>query len=304
MRVFFMGTPDFAAVSLKALLDAGFDVAGVFTQPDKPVGRKHILTAPPVKKLALERGIDVFQPRKLRDGAAAELIRSKNPDVIAVVAYGRILPREILELPPLGCVNIHASLLPRYRGAAPIQWAVINGERQTGVTAQYMAEELDAGDVIAALKTDILPGETAGELFMRLAPMGGALLCDTLRAIAAGSAGRTPQNGAEATFAPPLTKEAAKIDFSASGGSIVNMIRGMDPWPVAWGDIAGVSFKIYKAYSTQKPVTHRPGTVLSAGKGGIEVAVGDGSVTVTELQAPGGKRMAASEYLRGHPLCP
>ena len=304
MRVFFMGTPDFAAVSLKALIDGGFDVVGVFTQPDKPVGRRHVLTAPPVKTLALEHGIDVYQPRKLRDGSAAQLIRAKSPDVIAVVAYGRILPEDILDIPPLGCVNIHGSLLPKYRGAAPIQWAVINGERETGVTAQYMAKELDAGDIIGSARTDILPGETAGELFERLAPIGGELLCRTLHDLEAGIAGRTPQDHASATYAPPLTKELAAVDFSRPGESIVNMIRGMDPWPVAVGTIAGVSFKLYKAYSTKKSVAVPPGTVISAGKDGIEVAAGDGTVTVTQLQAPGGKRMAASDYLRGHPLCP
>ncbi len=304
MRVFFMGTPDFAAVSLRALLDRGFEVVGVFTQPDKPVGRKQILTPPPVKTLALERGIEVYQPRKLRDGTAAELIRSKKPDVIAVVAYGRILPREILDIPPMGCVNIHGSLLPKYRGAAPIQWAVINGEAVTGVTAQYMAEELDAGDIIGTKKTAILPGETSGELFERLAPLGGELLCETLDAIASGTAKRTSQDSSLATFAPPLTKEMAKIDFSKSGESIVHLICGMDPWPVAVGEISGVSMKIFKAFSTKKPVTKEPGTILSAGKAGIELAARDGSVTVTELQAPGGKRMAAADYLRGHPLCP
>lgn len=304
MRVFFMGTPDFAAVSLGALLDRGFEIVGVFTQPDKPVGRRQLFTPPPVKALALERGIEVYQPRKLRDGAAAELIRSKRPDVIAVVAYGRILPREILELPPLGCVNIHGSLLPKYRGAAPIQWAVINGERETGVTAQYMAQELDAGDIIGVKKTAVLPNETAGELFDRLAPMGGELLCETLDAIAAGTAARTPQDGALATFAPPLTKEMARINFSADGESIVHLIHGMNPWPVAVGEINGVQIKIFNGFSIKKPIAAAPGTVLSAGKAGIELAAGDGSVTVTELQAPGGRRMAAADYLRGHPICP
>lgn len=303
MRVFFMGTPDFAAVSLRALIAGGFEVVGVFTQPDKPVGRRQLLTPPPVKTLALEHGIEVYQPKKLRDGSAAALIRSKAPDVIAVVAYGRILPREILDIPPGGCVNIHGSLLPKYRGAAPIQWAVINGERETGVTAQYMAEELDAGDIIGVKRTHILPNETAGELFDRLAPMGGALLCETLDAIAAGTVKRTAQDGALATFAPPLTKEAARVDFSKSGESILNMIRGMDPWPVAVGEVNGMSMKLFRAFSTKKDVSSAPGTILSAGREGIEIAVGDGSVTLTELQAPGGRRMSAAEYLRGHPIC-
>ncbi len=303
MRIFFMGTPDFAACSLKALLDAGFEVVGVFTQPDKPVGRKQIMEAPPVKRLALEHGLPVFQPRKMRDGTAAGIIRDAAPDVLAVVAYGRILPADILAIPPLGCVNIHGSLLPRYRGAAPIQWAVINGESETGVTAQYMAEALDAGDIIDVRKAAILPGETAGELFERLAPLGAELLVDTLRHIESGAAGRTPQIEAEATYAPPLTRELAALDFTLSGRLVVSKILGLDPWPVATAEIGGERFKIFKAFNTEKNVSAAPGTVLSAGKAGIEIAVSDGSVTVTELQAPGGKRMAAADYLRGHPLC-
>lgn len=303
MRVLFMGTPDFAACSLKGLLDMGCEVVGVFTQPDRPVGRKQKIEAPPVKKLALERGLPVYQPTRLRDGTAAELIRSLAPDVIAVVAYGRILPKEILEIPPYGCVNIHGSLLPKYRGAAPIQWAVINGEAKTGVTAQYMAEAMDAGDIIDARETDILPGETAGELFERLAPMGAELLCDVLSHIADGTAVRTPQNEAEATMAPPLTKDMAELDFAMPGRLVVSRIAGLDPWPVASAEIAGVRYKIYKAVFSGEPVSAAPGTILSAGKAGIEVAVTDGSVTITELQAPGGRRMAAADFLRGHPIC-
>ncbi len=304
MRIFFMGTPDFAAVSLKALITGGFEVTGVFTQPDKPVGRKQILTPPPVKVLATEGGIPVYQPVKLRDGTAAEIIKSHRPDVIAVVAYGRILPAEILGVPPLGCVNIHGSILPKYRGAAPIQWARINGDEETGVTAQFMAEAMDAGDIIGTKITKIEPKETAGELFDRLAPMGGELLCETLAAIEAGTVTRTPQNESEATFAPPLTKEMAELDFNSPGDKIVSKIYGLDPWPIATAVIKGERYKIFRAFSTNKKVSAAPGTVLSAGKDGIEIAVQDGSVTVTQLQAPGGRRMAAADYLRGHPICP
>ena len=304
MRIFFMGTPDFAAVSLKALLDNGFEVTGVFTQPDTPVGRKQIMTAPPVNALARENGIPVYQPVKLRDGTAAEIIKSHRPDVIAVVAYGRILPADILCIPPLGCVNIHGSILPKYRGAAPIQWARINGDEETGVTAQFMAEAMDAGDIIGVKRTKIGKNETAGELFERLAPMGGELLCETLAAIEAGTVTRTPQNDKEATFAPPLTKEMAELDFNAPGDKIVSRIYGLDPWPVATAVIKGERYKIFRAFSTKKRVSAVPGTVLSAGKDGIEIAVQDGSVTVTQLQSPGGKRMAAADYLRGHPICP
>ena len=303
MRVFFMGTPDFAACSLRALLEAELEIVGVFTQPDKPVGRKQLLEAPPVKKLALAHGLPVYQPRKMRDGAAAQIIRDAAPDVLAVVAYGRILPTEILAIPPLGCVNIHGSLLPKYRGAAPIQWAVINGERETGVTAQFMAQALDAGDIIDVRKTAILPGETAGELFERLAPLGAELLVDTLRKLADGTARRTPQSESDATYAPPLTREMAALDFTLPGRLVVSKILGLDPWPVATAEIGGETFKIFRAFYTEKNVSAAPGTVLSAGKAGIEIAVPDGSVTVTRLQAPGGKQMAAADYLRGHQLC-
>lgn len=303
MRVVFMGTPDFAARSLRELLDNGFEVVGVFTQPDRPVGRRQIMQPPPVKVLAEERGIRVYQPTKLRDGSVSELIRGLRPDVIAVVAYGRLLPREILDIPPMGCVNIHGSLLPKYRGAAPIQWAVINGERETGVTAQFMAEAMDAGDVIDFRRTDILPDETAGELFIRLAPMGAELLCSVLRAIESGTASRTPQDESAATTAPPLTREMAELSFDAEGSAVVSKILGLDPWPVATAEISGTRFKIYKAFYTNKTVNAPAGTVLAAGKNGIEIAVRDGSVTVTELQAAGGKRMRAADYLRGHPIC-
>ena len=303
MRIVFMGTPDFAAESLRRLLDEGFDVVGVFTQPDKPVGRKQKLEKPPVKVLAEEHNIPVYQPTKLRDGTALRIIQELAPDLIAVVAYGRILPKSILDYPKFGCINIHGSILPKYRGAAPIQWAVINGDRETGVTAMHLAEEMDAGDIIDIRRTEILEGETAGELFERLAPIGGALLCDTIRAIEAGSASRTPQNAAEATFAPPLTKEMARIDFAQSGDQIVSKILGLDPWPYATAEIAGTLFKIFKATATKKRVDAVPGTVLCADNNGIEVACMDGSVTITELQAPGGKRMRAADYLRGHPIC-
>lgn len=299
-----MGTPDFAAASLSALYEAGRDeIVGVFTQPDKPVGRKHKIEMSPVKRLALEHGTPVFQPVKLRDGTAMETVRSLKPDVITVVAYGRILPTEILEYPSYGAVNIHASLLPKYRGAAPIQWAVIKGERVTGVTAMYMAATLDTGDIIDSRSTEILPGETAGALFERLAPIGAELLCDVVSRLE-GGVSRTPQNDAEATFAPPLTKDMGVIDWHNSARETDCLIRGLNPWPVAVGTIAERQFKIYSAHESENTGGAEAGTVLSAGKDGITVACGDGAVTVTELQASGGKRMSASDYLRGHPICP
>lgn len=298
-KVFFMGTPDFAAASLRALLEDGeIEVVGAFTQPDKPVGRKQILEAPPVKRLCLEYGVPVWQPKKLRDGTALEVIRNCAPDLIAVVAYGRILPDEILEYPRLGSVNIHGSLLPKYRGAAPIQWAVINGERETGVTAMFMASELDAGDTISARKTAILPGETAGELFGRLAPIGAELLCDTVKSLAEGTAKREPQNGAEATFAPPLTKELAKLDFSEPPERVVSKVLGLNPWPIAEFELNGQRMKAYRAEAATEAA--KAPTVT---KRGLLMPAAGGAVLITEIQAPGGKRMNAADYFRGHPLC-
>ena len=302
MKVFFMGTPEFAAVSLNALITADIPVVGVFTQPDKPVGRKQLLESPPVKVLAEKFSIPVFQPKKLRDGTALNIIKSCKPDIIAVVAYGRILPKEILEYPEAGCINIHGSILPKYRGAAPIQWAVINGEHQTGVTAMYMCEELDAGDIIDTHVVDIFPDETAGELFERLAPIGGNLLCKTIRAIEDGTAARHPQDHTQATFAPQLKKSDSLLSWEDTGARIVSKISGLNPWPIATARIGDNLFKIFKAHSSLKD-SPSPGTIICADSNGIEIACSDGSVIITELQAPGGKRMFAADYLRGHPLC-
>jgi len=295
-----MGTPDFAACSLQALYDAGHDVCGVFTQPDKPVGRKQLLQAPPVKLLAAEHGTPVYQPAKLRDGTAMEIIRSLAPELIAVVAYGRILPKEILDYPKYGVINIHGSLLPKYRGAAPIQHAVLNRETVTGVTVMYLAEEMDAGDIIAARTMAILPDETSGELFERMAPLGGALLADTVQDIEAGKAARTPQNAAEATFAPPLTKDMAAVTWDMTADEIVGKVLGLDPWPVAAAELGGVTLKLFKAEKAAGRGV--PGAVLSHDKDGAVIACGDGAVRIRDFQAPGGKRMAADAYLRGHKI--
>lgn len=299
-----MGTPDFAAKSLDRLYRDGRDIRGVFTQPDKPRNRGMKTTVSPVKALAEEHGTPVFQPAALRDGEALDILRELCPDLIAVVAYGKLLPREILELPGLGCVNIHGSLLPKYRGAAPVQWAVLNGEAETGVTSMHMAEAMDAGDIIMTKKTAIGPGETAGELTDRLGGLGAELLGETVAALEAGTAPRVPQNDRDATYAPPLTKDMAPIDWTKTAREIVCQIRGLDPWPVATADINGVTFKIFKAAATARPAVGKPGALLGAGPDGIEIACADGTVVLTELQAPGGKRMPASDYLRGHPLCP
>ena len=297
-----MGTPDFAAVSLLALYDAGLSVSAVFTQPDRPKDRGHKLQACPVKLLAEAHGTPVLQPASFSDGEAAETIARLEPSVIAVVAYGKLLPPEVLRIPELGCINIHGSLLPRYRGAAPIQWTVLNGDRTAGVTAMYMSERMDAGDVIDSIATDVLPDETAGELFDRLAPLGGELLVRTIRNLMDGTASRTPQREAEATYAPPLTKAMAPVDWDQPVESILNRIRGLHPWPCATAEWNGICYKIHRASRAEASRPAAPGTVLQADGDGMVVAAQDGAVAVLEIQAPGGKRMRASDYFRGHAL--
>ena len=303
MRIVFMGTPDFAACSLQKLIDEGYPVAGVFCQPDRPKNRGHKLMPCPVKETALAAGLPVYQPEKLRDGTALSILKDLAPDIIVVVAYGRILPDDILALPKYGCVNVHGSLLPKYRGSAPIQRAVLNGEPITGVTTMYLASEMDAGDMIYTAETAIGSRETSGELFQRLAPMGAELLIKTLRAIEDGTAPRIPQIAGQATFAPPLKKEEAPIDWTLDPEMILPHIYGMQPWPCATAELGGTAFKIFAAEAEERRTGKAPGTVLSAGKRGIEVACGGGGVLrVTELQAAGGKRMAAGAYLMGHPM--
>ena len=301
MRILFMGTPDFAAVSLRRLVEDGHDICGVFTQPDKPRNRNKV-TFSPVKEYALSQGLTVHQPVKMRDGTALELVKSLSPELIVVVAYGRILPKDILDVPPLGCVNVHASILPKYRGSAPINWAMLNGDAETGVSIMYMAEELDAGDVIRVARTPIDPEEDLPQLWDRLAALGAETLAETLPAIADGTAERTPQDAAQVTFAPMLSRELSPIDWEKPMAAIRDQVRGLIPWPCASAELNGQRFKIYKT-AVGSATDKTPGTLLSAGKKGIEVACGDGkSLFITELQAEGGKRMAASAYLLGHPM--
>ena len=300
-----MGTPEFAVPSLEALITAGHTLCGVFCQPDKPVGRhQNNLQPPPVKERALAHDIPVFQPVKLRDGSALSLIQELAPELIVVAAYGRILPQDILDCPPMGCINVHSSLLPKYRGAAPINWAILNGEKETGVTIMHMAAALDAGDVIAQVTTAIDPTETAPELTARLAELGGKLLVDTVEDIAAGRAGRTPQDERAVTLAPLLSKELSPVDWTRSSQAIYDQIRGLTPWPGASTHvITGETMKLWGAQVVEKDTDARPGSVLRADEKGIDVACGDGRVLrILELQAPGSKRMAAADYLRGHPL--
>ncbi|MGM9548126.1 MAG: methionyl-tRNA formyltransferase [Oscillospiraceae bacterium] len=303
MRIVFMGTPDFAEESLRALLEAGEDVTAVFTQPDKPRGRGMRESFSPVKALAAERGIPVYQPVTFKDGAATELLRTLAPELLVVVAYGRILPQAFLDVAKYGSINVHGSLLPKYRGAAPIQWAVLNGDKTTGVSVQYMAAAMDAGDVIAARETEIGEFETAGELFDRLKTLGAELLTETVRKIASGSVIRVPQNEADATYTKMLDKNMSPIDWNKSPREIVKHICGLNPWPVATTELGGVSFRVFGAEYTDTRTALAPGKIISAGKAGIEVACGGGrSLRITEVQAAGKKRMSAAAFLLGHPM--
>lgn len=303
MRIVFMGTPDFAAASLKKLIDEKYDIAAVFTQPDKPRDRGMKLSYSPVKELALENNIPVYQPTKLRDGTATELIKSLRPDILVVVAYGRILPDDMLEVPKYGAINVHASLLPKYRGAAPIQWAVLNGDKITGVTTMYLASEMDTGDIIYTSETEIGEFETSGELFDRLMVMGAELLDRTLRDIEAGTAPRTQQDHSKASYVKMLDKSLSPIEWAKTPREIIKLIYGLQPWPVATAELDGKVFKIYSAEYTQNKTVKAPGSVVSAGKKGIEIAcLGGETLLITELQAAGKKRMKASDYLLGHPI--
>ena len=303
MRIVFMGTPDFAAASLKKLLDEHFSVVGVYTQPDKPRGRGMELSFSPVKEIALANGLPVFQPEKLRDGTVLQQIRDLQPDILVVVAYGRILPDDLLAVPRFGAVNVHGSLLPRYRGSAPIQWAVLNGDAYTGVTTMYLASEMDSGDIIYTAQTPIGEHETSGELFDRLMVMGAKLLVKTLRDIEAGVAPRTPQENSLATYTQKLDKSFSPVDWNKPAHAVMKWIYGLQPWPVATAELGGTVCRLFGAQTCDKHTDQSPGTVVSAGEQGIAVACADGEVLlITELQAPGKKRMAAADYLRGHPL--
>ena len=302
MRILFMGTPEFAVASLRRLVEEGHTICGVLTQPDKPRNRGHKVTFSPVKEYALSVGLDVYQPVTLRDEAALELVKGLAPELTVVAAYGKLLPEAILEVPPLGSINVHSSLLPKYRGAAPINWAILNGEETTGVSIMYMAKALDAGDVILQKSTPIGPDEDAPALTARLAQLGAEALSETVAALAAGTAARTPQNEAEMTYAPMLGRELSAMDWTRSAAAISCQVRGLIPWPCAQAEIAGTRFKVYRT-APGGATDKAPGTLLSAGKQGIEVACGDGrSLYLTEIQAEGGRRMSAAAYLLGHPM--
>ena len=300
MRVVFMGTPEIAATCLKKIIADGFEVVGCYTQPDRPKGRGMKMVFSPVKEVALAHNIPVFQPENFRSDEDVQALRELKPDVCAVVAYGRILPQKVLDIPALGCVNIHASLLPQYRGSAPYQWAVLDGLTETGVTAQHMALKMDAGDIIDVAKTPIGENETAGELLDRLAVLGADLLTGTLTAFANGTVSRTPQDPAGISFAPMLDKTMCPIDWTKTAQQVHNQVRGLHPWPVATMELKGKKFKVH---ATRVVDGHgQPGQILGLTKTGLKIACGEGAVEVISLQAEGGKRMAAPDYFRGHPL--
>ena len=297
MRIVFMGTPDFAVPSLQALIDAGHDVCAVYTQPDKPQGRKQILTAPPVKTLALEYDIPVFQPNTLKNEDEQARLRELAPEVIIVVAYGKLLPKAVLDIPPHGCINVHGSLLPRWRGAAPIQWAVIAGDEMAGVTTMQMAEGLDTGDMLLTYETKVGEKETAGELFDRLAQSGAELLSQTL--VKLDEITPRPQDDAQSCYAHMLDKQMAVIDWSKSAHEIDCLIRGLNPWPIALTTLSGERLKVLAAEKAAG--NGEPGTVLEADpKKGLTVACGEGALKLIEIQLVGGKRMKATDFLRGH----
>ena len=299
MRIVFMGTPEFAVRSLKRLYDDRHEIVGVFTQADKPKGRGMKMSFCPVKELALSCNIPVFQPATLKDGVAAGIIKDLSCDLIVVVAYGKILPKEILDLPPFGCVNIHGSLLPEYRGASPIQHAIINGETETGVTSQFMSVEMDAGDIIDFKKISIGENETSADMFEKLSILGADLLSETVKSIEKGTYKRKKQNHKEATYAPLLTRDMSKIDWNKNAHSIKCLVRGLFPWPVATMEFNGCTLKVFSVDTTLNKTGSPNGSIVSLGESGIEVACEDGTVIVKEVQAPGGKRMTAADYIRG-----
>ena len=302
MRILFMGTPEFAVASLRRLVEDGHEICGVFTQPDKPKNRGHKLMFSPVKEYALTQNLPVYQPLKMRDGEAEALVKQLAPELIVVAAYGKILPEEILSTPPYGSINVPSSPLPKYRGAAPINWAILDGEAETGVSIMYMAKELDAGDVILQKTTPIGEQEDAQALTARLAELGAQALSEAVEALRNGTAGRTPQDASQQTYASMLSRDMSPIDWNRTARQINCQVRGLIPWPCATAELAGQRFKIYETVLGRE-TDAAPGTILSAGKQGIEVACGDGrSLYLTQLQAEGGKRMAAAAYLLGHPM--
>lgn len=302
MKIVFMGTPDFAVPSIKALYEAGHEIQAVFTQADKPKGRGYKLTPPPVKVFAVEKNIPVYQPQSLKNGGEEfiKVLKDLAPECIVVAAYGKILPKEVLDIPKFGCVNVHGSLLPKYRGAGPIQWAVLNDERTTGITTMLMGEGLDTGDILEKSETEIGENETAAELFDRLAEMGAQLVVQTLSKLEKGEITPVKQNEDEATYAPMLSKELCPIDFNEPVRKVHKKICGLSDWPCATTSINGKRLKVYRSEIVEGKANKAPGTVVNSKD--LTVVCADGLIRFTEIQAEGSKRMKTADYLRGKPI--
>lgn len=303
MRVVFMGTPDFSVPTLQSLIDEKYDVVGVVTQPDKPKGRGRTMQFTPVKELAVKYSIPVLQPVKLKnDDVFFEELKALKPDVIVVIAFGQILPDRVLELPKYGCINIHASLLPKYRGAAPIQWAILNGEKETGVTTMMMDSGLDTGDMILRKVIPIEEKETGGSLFDKLAYAGGDLIIETLKQAEAGTLKRIPQNNDESNYVSIIKKEYGCMDFTKSALELERLIRGLNPWPSAFTSLHGKTLKVWDADVVETVSEEKPGTILSVDKDSFTVMTGEGALKILELQLEGKKRMMTEAFLRGYKL--
>ena len=302
MKIVFMGTPEFAVPCLQKIIDEGHEVLAVVTQPDKPKGRGKKLAMPPVKELALKYNIDVYQPVKAREDSFVEKLKEINPELIVVVAFGQILPKSILDIPKFGCVNVHASLLPKYRGAAPLNWVIINGEEKTGVTTMYMDVGLDTGDMILKSEIPLDDEITAGELHDKMMIQGAEVLKDTIDLISKGEAPREKQNDEETCYSPIMDKSLGNIDWSKSATDIHNLIRGVNPWPSAYTTYDKQTMKIWKTKVLDKLSEKTPGTILSVDKNGIEVSTGDKVLQISEIQMSGKKRMIVSEYIKGNDI--
>ena len=303
MKIVFMGTPEFAVPCLQKLIDCGHEISGVFTQPDKPQGRKMIMTPPPVKQLAVEHGISVYQPVKMRDGTAFEMLKEADPELVIVVAYGKILPKEILEYPQYGCINIHASLLPELRGAAPIQWSVINGCKKTGVTSMQMDEGLDTGDMLLKAEIEIGENDTAGDMHDKLSVLGADVLEKTINLLLKNELKPQKQNHDAFTYAPMLSKELSPIDWNSSAKDVHNKIRGLSPWPSAVAVINDKKVKIHQSILVSDK-GRSAGEIVESGKR-LVVSCGNGEcIEILNLQAEGKKAMSAVDFMRGNPLNP
>ncbi|HGM3505542.1 TPA: methionyl-tRNA formyltransferase [Clostridioides difficile] len=302
MKIVFMGTPDIAVPCLQKIIDEKYEILGVVTQPDKPKGRGKKLGMSPVKELAIGNNIPVYQPIKARDKEFIDTMKSLNPDVIVVVAFGQILPKEILEIPRLGCINVHVSLLPKYRGAAPINWVIINGEEKTGVTTMYMDEGLDTGDMILKTEVNLDENITAGELHDKMMNIGAETLKETLKLIEEGTAPREVQNHEEFSYAPIMNKSLGNIDFSKSAREIHNLVRGVNPWPSAYTTYNGVTMKIWKTKVLNEKSTKGAGTIIDVSKEGIKVSTRDKVLLIEEIQMPNKKRMLVGEYIKGNTI--